>query len=73
MFFVTFKKDAADTQRGRRDTFYTQLIRKGYFFTPHHHAYINYRHTEEDLNRTAGAIDEAMAYVSEKFGPVKTI
>jgi len=73
MFFVTFKKDAADTQRGRRDTFYTQLIRKGYFFTPHHHAYINYRHTEEDFNRTAGAIDEAMAYVSEKFGPVKTI
>ncbi len=67
MFMVTFKKDEADTQKGRRDDFYTQLIRKGFFFTPHHHAYISYRHTEEDLNKTAQAIDEAMAYVKEKY------
>jgi len=67
MFFITFKKDAADTQKGRRDDFYTQLIRRGFFFTPHHHAYISYRHTEEDLDLTARAIDEAFAYVKAKY------
>jgi glutamate-1-semialdehyde aminotransferase len=67
MFFITFKKDDADTQKTRRDQFYTQLIRRGFFFTPHHHAYISYRHTEEDLNKTVQAIDEAMAYVNDKY------
>jgi 3-aminobutanoyl-CoA transaminase len=70
MFFVTFKADKGETQRQRRDDFYTYLIRKGFFFTPHHHAYISYRHTEEDLNITARAMDEAMAYVREKYGRV---
>ena len=67
MFFITFKRDEANTQKEKRDDFYTQLIRKGFFFTPHHHAYISYRHTEEDLNKTTTAIDEAMTYVKEKY------
>ena len=67
MFFITFKKDEANTRKGRRDDFYTQLIRKGFFFTPHHHAYISYRHTEEDLEKTIQAIDESMAYVHDKY------
>ena len=67
MFFITFKKDEANTRRGRRDDFYTQLIRKGFFFTPHHHAYISYRHTEEDLDKTIQAIDESLAYVHDKY------
>jgi glutamate-1-semialdehyde aminotransferase len=67
MFFITFKKDEANTQRGKRDDFYTQLIRRGIFFTPHHHGYICYRHTEEDLDVAAKAIDEALAYVNEKY------
>ncbi|MBW1714328.1 MAG: aminotransferase class III-fold pyridoxal phosphate-dependent enzyme [Deltaproteobacteria bacterium] len=67
MFFITFKKDEANTRKGRRDDFYTQLIRKGFFFTPHHHAYICYRHTEEDLDKTAQAIEESMAYVHDKY------
>ncbi len=66
MFFITFKKDTANTQRDRRDTFYTQLIRRKVFLTPHHHGYICYRHTEEDLGRAAHAIDEAMGFVQEK-------
>jgi 3-aminobutanoyl-CoA transaminase len=67
MFFITFKKDEANTTKGRRTDFYTQLIRKGFFFTPHHHAYISYRHTEEDLELTLKAIDESLAYVAEKY------
>ena len=34
MFYITFKKDPADTYRARRDDFYTQLIRKGIFLHP---------------------------------------
>ena len=67
MFFITFRKDEGNTQRGRRDDFYTQMIRRGFFFAPHHHAYINYRHSEEDLDKTVQAIDESLAYVSEKY------
>lgn len=68
MFFITFERGDADAKRAKRTDFYTQLIRKGFFFTPHHHAYISYRHTEDDLNITAQAIDESMAYVKEKYG-----
>jgi glutamate-1-semialdehyde aminotransferase len=67
MFFITFKKEKAGTHRAKRDEFYTQLIRRKIFLHPHHHGYICYRHTEEDLEMTAKAIDESMAYVSEKF------
>ena len=67
MFFITFKRDKGETHRARRDDFYTQLIRRGIFFTPHHHGYICYRHTEHDLEITAKAIDEALAYLNEKY------
>jgi 3-aminobutanoyl-CoA transaminase len=73
MFFVTFKQDKAGTLKNRRDDFYTQLIRKGFFFTPHHHAYISYRHTEEDLEKTARAMDESMAYVRDKYGRIEAV
>ena len=67
MFFVTFTKGDPNTTRGRRTDFFTQMIRKGFFFTPHHHGYICYRHTEPDLDKTIQAMDESMAYVSEKY------
>jgi 3-aminobutanoyl-CoA transaminase len=66
MFYITFKRDEADTHKARRDEFYTRLIRRGIFLHPHHHGYISYRHTEQDLEIAAEAIDEAMAYVYEK-------
>ena len=67
MFFITFKRDETNTQKAKRDEFYTQLIRRGFFFAPHHHAYISYRHTEEDLRKTGAAIDEAMALVKQRY------
>jgi glutamate-1-semialdehyde aminotransferase len=67
MFYITFKKDHADTYRARRDDFYTQLIRRGIFLHPHHHGYICHRHTEQDLDMAVKAIDEALAYVSERY------
>jgi len=71
MFFVTFKRDKGNTYKARRNDFYTQLIRRGIFLHPHHHGYICYRHTEEHLNRAAGAIDEALAYVNERHGALE--
>ena len=67
MFYITFSRAEKGTHRARRDDFYSQLIRRGIFLHPHHHGYIAYRHTEEDLDRAAAAIDEAMAYVDEKY------
>lgn len=67
MFMITFTKGDPKTTRDRRTEFYTRLIRMGFFFTPHHHAYICFRHTEDDLNLTAAAIEDSMACISEKF------
>lgn len=68
MFYITFKKDAEKIYRRRRSEFYTQLIRRGIFMQPYHHAYICYRHSDEDLARAAQAIDESMAFVEQKYG-----
>ena len=67
MFYITFKKDDTGAYKGKRTDFYTQLIRKGFFFSPYHHAYVSYRHTEEDLNLTLRAIEESFSYVKEKY------
>lgn len=67
MFFITFEEPQAELRRAKRNDFYTQLIRRGFFFAPHHHAYICFRHTEEDLDRTVEAIDESLKYVAEKY------
>lgn len=67
MFYITFKKDESGAYKGKRRDFYTQLIRRGFFFTPYHHAYISYRHTEQDLDLTVKAIDESMRFVRDKY------
>ena len=67
MFYITFEKDETGSYKGKRKDFYTQMIRKGFFFTPYHHAYISYRHTEEDLNLALIAIDESLEFVKKKY------
>ena len=67
MFYITFERDEKGLYKNKRRAFYTQLIRKGFFFSPYHHAYICYRHTEEDLNMTLTAIEESLAYLSSKY------
>jgi len=67
MFYITFKKDETGAHKGKRTDFYTQLIRRGFFFSPYHHAYISFRHTEEDLDLTLSAIDESLAFIKAKY------
>ncbi len=63
MFYVTFKKDESGSHKTKRRDFYAQLIRRGFFFSPFHHGYISYRHTEEDLRLTLDAIDQSLAFL----------
>ena len=67
MFYITFKKEDTGSYKGKRKDFYTQLIRKGFFFTPFHHAYISYRHTRADLDLTLNAINESLAFIKAKY------
>lgn len=60
MPFITFIPDKDKKYKARRVEFYTQLIRRGIFLQPYHHGYIAFRHTEEDLNYTVGAIEEVL-------------
>ncbi len=63
MFYITFKKDDTGAYKGKRKDFYTQMIRRGFFFSPYHHAYISFRHTENDLELTLEAIDKSLAAI----------
>ncbi len=67
MFNITFKKDETGAYKDKRKDFYIQLIRRGFFFSPYHHAYISFRHTEEDLELTFNAIDESLAFIKERY------
>jgi len=67
MFYITFKKDEIGTYKNKRTDFYTQLIRKGFFFTPFHHGYISYRHTRDDLDKTLKAIDDTFVFLKNKY------
>jgi len=67
MFYITFKADDTGAYKSKRTDFYTELIRKGFFFTPFHHGYISYRHTQKDLDLTLKAIDESLAFIKDKY------
>lgn len=67
MNFITFKKNESKSYKNKRTDFYTSLIRNGIFLQPFHHGYICHRHTAEDLDRTVGAIGEALAGIREKY------
>jgi glutamate-1-semialdehyde aminotransferase len=67
MMFITFDKDSDGTYKAKRNDFYTQLIRKKVFLQPYHHGYICYRHTQEDLDYTVNAIEDALQFLIQKY------
>ena len=67
MMFITFDKDADGTYKKKRNDFYTQLIRRKVFLQPYHHGYICHRHSQEDLDYTVNAIEEALQYITDKY------
>ncbi|MCW3806839.1 aspartate aminotransferase family protein [Plebeiibacterium marinum] len=73
MMFITFDKDDTGTYKAKRNDFYTQLIRKKVFLQPYHHGYICHRHTQEDLDYTVNAIEEALIYLKEKYYQARSV
>jgi glutamate-1-semialdehyde aminotransferase len=66
MPFLTF--DRTDPHyKDRRTRFYTECIRAGLFVQPFHHWYINYRHTDEDLDRAVDVVEAALALTARAF------
>lgn len=69
MPFLSFEK-VDGLHKERRETFYTETIRRGLFIQPYHHWYISARHTQADLEKAIRVITEALAVIAEKY-PVK--
>lgn len=63
MPFITFPNAPDGSHKERRTRFYTEVIRRGVFLQPYHHGYIAWRHTEEDLDKAVGAVEEALRVV----------
>jgi glutamate-1-semialdehyde aminotransferase len=60
MPFITFDKDDKGLYKELRNTFYSQLIRRGVFLQPYHHGYIAYRHTDQELDYAVRMIEESL-------------
>ena len=67
MPFITFETDPEKKYKDRRTLFYTEVIRRGVFLQPYHHGYICYRHTDEELDKVVGAVEESLAEVRRKI------
>ncbi|MBF0208186.1 MAG: aminotransferase class III-fold pyridoxal phosphate-dependent enzyme [Oligoflexia bacterium] len=67
MPFITFNRDEKKLYKDLRTQFYTQLIRRGVFLQPYHHGYIAYRHSVEDLDFVASAIEESLTETKKKI------
>ena len=71
MSFIAFPKDKNNpgdkTYKQRRTLFFTETIRRGLFLQPYHHGYIAFRHSDEDIERACGIIEESFKEVVAKL------
>jgi len=65
LFCLTFGREKGSRHVTKRDAFFTQLIRRGVFLSPHHHGYLCHRHDDEDLARTLSAMEDALRWVQK--------
>lgn len=66
MWFITFPNvegGESKLYRERRVRFFTECIQRRLFLQPYHHAYIAYRHTQEDLGQALEIIRESLETV----------
>ncbi len=66
MFYITFDKGEDGPTKTNAPILYP-ADPEGVFFTPFHHAYISFRHTQADLDLALIAIDESLAFVKAKY------
>lgn len=57
---------AEQKNRIYRDTFYAEIIKRGVFFHPNHHWFTCLSHSNEDVERTLRAAEEALSVVKRQ-------
>ncbi len=57
---------AEQKNRIYRDTFYAEIIKRGIFFHPNHHWFTCLSHSNEDVERTLRAAEEALSVVKRQ-------
>jgi len=70
MWFITFPNvEGGDSKayRNRRVRYFTELIQRGLFMQPYHHAYIAWRHTDEQLDKATNIIKESLEVVMKEL------
>lgn len=67
MPYFTFNENDLITSKKIVNIFYTSMIRSKVFMTPHHHSYIMYRHSQNDLNKILNSIDYSFNQVKKKL------
>ena len=70
MWFISFPNvEGGDSKayRDRRVRFFTECIQRGLFMQPFHHAYIAWRHTDEQLGKAASIIKESLEIVMKEL------
>lgn len=70
MWFITFPNvegGGSKLYRDRRVRFFTECIQRGLFLQPYHHAYIAWRHTDDQLDKAASIIKESLEVVMKEL------
>lgn len=66
MPYITFTYSPDKKFKERRRIFYTETVRNGIFLHPYHHWYVQYSHTESDVQNTLHVMDDAFAKISQE-------
>ncbi len=65
MPFITFDVDEQGRYKKLRQSFYTEMIRRGVFLAPYHHGYVCWRHSDGDIQTVVGAARESLQVAKE--------
>ncbi len=65
---IPFPSFANEKNFFRNQLFCAEITKRGSFFHPSHNWFVSAAHTEEDLQKTLKAADEAFAIVKKEFG-----
>lgn len=52
MPFIKFTYKDPDKRQKSKDTFYTEVVKRGVMVFPNHHWFVSYAHTQQDLDKT---------------------
>ncbi len=65
MPFLRFAIEEEAVNARAKDAFYAEAVRLGVFFHPGHHWFVNFSHTEQDVERTVQVCQKALAVAEQ--------